>query len=44
MPSEMRGLAGSVGLALVVTWTGFDVAISPSPENPRMHFLLQKQK
>jgi SAM-dependent methyltransferase len=43
-PSEMRALAESVGLSLVVTCTYFDAAICASPENPRIQFLLQKQK
>ena len=43
-PSEMRSLAESVELHLAIACTDFDAATKPSPENPRIHFVLQKWK
>ena len=40
--SEMRTLAESVGLHLTIACTDFAAATSPSPENPRIQFVLQK--
>lgn len=39
---DMRALAESVGLHLTIASTDFDAATSPSPENPRIQFVLQK--
>lgn len=40
--TDMRALAESVGLYLTIASTDFDAATSPSPENPRIQFVLQK--
>jgi SAM-dependent methyltransferase len=40
--TEMRLLAESVGLHLTIACTDFDAATPPSPENPRIQFVLQK--
>ena len=39
---ELRSLAESVGLTLTIACTDFDAATKPSPENPRIQFVLQK--
>lgn len=41
-PTEMRSMAESVGLQLTIACTDFDAAAKPSPENPRIQFVLQK--
>jgi SAM-dependent methyltransferase len=41
-PSEMRSLAESVGLTLIIACTGFDTGIEPNPANPRIQFVLEK--
>jgi SAM-dependent methyltransferase len=41
-PSELRSLADSVGLVLVTACTGFDAAMEPSAENPRLQCVLEK--
>lgn len=41
-PTEMRSMAESVGLHLTIVCTDFDPATSPSPENPRIQFVLQR--
>lgn len=41
-PSEMRSLAESVELRLAIACTDFDAATNPSPENPRIQFVLQR--
>ena len=41
-PSEMRFLAESVELHLTIACTDFEIATEPSPENPRIQFVLQK--
>ncbi len=41
-PSEMRSMAGSIGLRLATVCTDFDAAIPSSPENPRIQLVLQK--
>jgi SAM-dependent methyltransferase len=43
-PSEMISLADSVGLDLIVSCTDFDMAVEPSPINPRIQFVLEKQE
>jgi SAM-dependent methyltransferase len=40
--TEMRTMAESVGLHLTIACTDFAVATSPTPENPRIQFVLQK--
>ena len=40
--AEMRSMAESVGLHLTTACTDFDGATNPSPENPRIQFVLQK--
>jgi SAM-dependent methyltransferase len=40
--TEMRSMAESVGLQLTIACTDFDAAMKPSPENPRIQFVLQK--
>ena len=39
---EMRSMAESVGLHRTTVCTNFDAATGPSPENPRIQFVLQK--
>jgi SAM-dependent methyltransferase len=39
---EMRSLAESVRLHLTIACTDFDAATDPSPENPRIQFVLKK--
>jgi SAM-dependent methyltransferase len=39
---EMRLMAKSVGLHLTIACTNFDATTTPSPENPRIQFVLQK--
>ena len=41
-PSEMRSLGESVGLHVTIACTDFDPATGPSPEKPRIQFVLQK--
>jgi SAM-dependent methyltransferase len=40
--TEMRSMAESVGLNLTIACTDFDAATKPSPENPRIQFVLEK--
>jgi SAM-dependent methyltransferase len=42
--TEMRSMAESVGLRLMIACADFDAATKPSPENPRIQFVLQKWK
>jgi SAM-dependent methyltransferase len=41
-PEQMTQLAESVGLGLLASCTNFDTKIIPSPAEPRIQFLLQK--
>jgi hypothetical protein len=41
-PAEMLSLANSVGLALIVSCTDFDVMAKPSPTEPRIQFILER--
>jgi SAM-dependent methyltransferase len=41
-PTEMRSMAEPVGLNLTIACTDFDAMTPPSPENPRIQFVLQK--
>lgn len=41
--SEMTMLAESAGLTLVRACTGFDAAAVPSPENPRVQYVLERR-
>ena len=41
-PQQMEQRAGSVGLTLSVSCTDFDVNTLPSPDNPRIQFVLQR--
>jgi SAM-dependent methyltransferase len=40
--TEMRSMAESVGLHLMIACTDFDAATKPSPENPRIQFVLPR--
>ena len=40
--TEMRSMAELVGLHLTIACTDFDAATKPSPENPRIQFVLEK--
>ncbi|MFZ3373944.1 MAG: class I SAM-dependent methyltransferase [Chthoniobacterales bacterium] len=42
-PAKMISLAQSVGLALLLSCTDFDTAITPSPANPRIQFVLERR-
>jgi SAM-dependent methyltransferase len=42
-PPQMEQLASSAGLALLVSCTDFDMKMVPSPANPRIQFVLEKQ-
>jgi SAM-dependent methyltransferase len=42
-PTEMISLADSVGLALIVSCTDFDMAVEPSPTKPRLQFVLERR-
>jgi len=42
-PAEMRALADSVSLALMVSCTDFDVRNEPSPAKPRIQFVLERR-
>lgn len=41
-PAQMKQLADSVGLVLLVSCADFDMATVPSPTNPRIQFLLER--
>lgn len=41
-PSEMISLVDSIGLALVVSCTDFDMAVEPCPAKPRIQFILER--
>ena len=40
-PAQMKRLANSIGLALLSSCSGFDLATVPSPTSPRIQFLLE---
>ena len=42
-PLEMSSLADSVGLALIVSCTDFDMAVEPCPTKPRIQFVLERR-
>ena len=42
-PAEMSSLANSIGLALIVSCTDFDLAVEPSPTKPRLQFVLERR-
>jgi len=42
-PSEMSSLADSVGLALIVSCTDFDMAVELCPAKPRIQFVLERR-
>jgi hypothetical protein len=39
---QMISLAGSAGLDLIIACTDFDIAVEPSPTNPRIQFVLER--
>ncbi len=41
-PAQMKQLADSVGLVLLISYSDFDMMTPPSPTNPRIQFLLQR--
>jgi SAM-dependent methyltransferase len=41
-PGQMKQLAESVGLALLISCSDFDMTTLPSPTNPRIQFLLER--
>lgn len=41
-PAQMKQLADSVGLVLLISCSGFDMMTLPSPTNPRIQFLLER--
>jgi SAM-dependent methyltransferase len=43
-PAEMSSLSASLGLALIICCTDFDVAVKPSPEHPRIQFVLERSR
>jgi SAM-dependent methyltransferase len=43
-PSEMISLADSVGLALIVSCTDFDITAAPSANKPRVQFVLERER
>jgi SAM-dependent methyltransferase len=42
-PSQMTSLAESIGLSVIAACTDFDMAVEPSPDKPRIHFVLERQ-
>jgi len=42
-PAQMTELARSVGLALLVSCTDFDIKMVPSPAHPRIQFVLERK-
>lgn len=42
-PTEMSSLADSIGLALIVCCTEFDIAAKPCPEKTRTQFVLERR-
>lgn len=42
-PAEMVSLANLIGLALIGSCTDFDIAIEPSPAQPRIQFVLERR-
>ena len=42
-PEQMKRLARSADLDLLVAWTDFDKSELPSPEHPRIEFLLERR-
>ena len=42
-PAQMISLAQSVGLALLLSCTDFDMTMSPTPDQPRVQFLLERR-
>lgn len=43
-PPEISSLANSTGLALVVSCTDFNVKVEPSPDKPRIQFVLERRE
>ena len=41
-PEQMRQVADSAGLVLLISCTNFDLTTLPSPTNPRIQFLLER--
>ncbi|MEP7015196.1 MAG: class I SAM-dependent methyltransferase [Verrucomicrobiota bacterium] len=41
-PSQMNQLAESVGMAVILSCTDFDAAVNPSPNQPRIQFVLER--
>ena len=41
-PVQMISLAQSVGLAVLLSCTDFDITITPSPAKPRIQFVLER--
>jgi hypothetical protein len=41
-PAQMIALAQSVGLALLLSCTNFDITITPSRARPRVQFVLER--
>lgn len=41
--AEMISLADSIGLALIVSCTDYDIAVEPSPAKPRIQFVLERR-
>ena len=42
-PAQMKQLADSVGLVLLISCSDFDMPTLPSPTNPRIQFLLERE-
>ena len=42
-PAQMKQLAESAGLVLLISCSGFDQTTLPSPTNPRIQFLLERE-
>ncbi len=43
-PAEMESFAAASGLTLVAACTDFNVAVKPSPTNPRLQFILEARR
>lgn len=41
--AAMAAIAGSVGLTVMTACTGFDVGATPHVDNPRLHYVLERQ-
>jgi SAM-dependent methyltransferase len=43
-PVKVRSLADSIGLALIVSCTDFDITAAPSANKPRVQFVLERER